>query len=94
MAEHRIMRGLANTKVMAPPAPDPRVGIESVPAVRMLMAYDLERDEMKFRLDCMAVNSKGELKQHTYDSPPGVTLGAVAIGEGLIALGQLLKEWG
>jgi hypothetical protein len=89
-----IMRGLNQTKVMAPPAPPHHHGVESVPAVRLLMAYDLERDAIKFRLDIMAVNRKGEIQQFTYDAPPGTELGAVGVGDGLIALGNMLKEWG
>jgi hypothetical protein len=89
----QIMRGLYNVKVMAPPAPDPRHGAQSVPAVRMLLAYNLESDRVEWALDCMAVPESGALAQHTVrgGSRP---LTAAAIGEGLIELGNLLKAAG
>lgn len=95
MAGARIMFGLADSKVMAPPAPDPRYGGRSVPAVRLLMGYDAASDSETWRLDIMAVHPDGQILQHTYTPPVGMgrnELTAANIGEGLCWLGERLKE--
>jgi hypothetical protein len=88
----RIMFGLADSKVMAPPALDRRMG-ESVPAVRLAFVHDLASDSVQWILDAMAVQADGDLRQHTIRSN-GRPLTAAAIGEGLIELGQLIKAGG
>ncbi len=93
MGNPRIMFGLADCKVMAPPAPAERSGIRSVPAVRMVMGHDLASDSDIWRLDIMAVHPDGQILQHTYD-PKGKPLTAANIGEGLCWLGERLKERG
>ena len=93
MAYAKIMRGLNDSKVMAPPAPNPAHGVDSVPVVRMLIAHDLASDGYTWMLDSMAVNGRGELKQHTVRGGAR-PLTAAAVGEGLMELGALLKADG